>query len=195
MKKALSLVLSLILAAGCLCFSASAGAAATWYVKTGNGGALNVRRLDTGAAIGSLPYGAEVSVESFSGEWAQIVYGSWGSAKVYAAYLVPTDPGKYVRPDSAASADGSLSATTVNGLNRQYTAMKFCTPYSVYVRPDTKTGTARLRWAPSRNAALMAQLPLGYELSVLASNASWMMVQDPVTGQVGYIAAKYTAVR
>ena len=66
--------------------------------------------------------------------------------------------------------------------------------YAVIVIPDTRTGTARLRWAPSKFSTLIAQLPSNYELNVIAANSNWLMVEDPTSGKIGYIATKYTAV-
>ncbi len=37
------------------------------------------------------------------------------------------------------------------------------------------------------------QLPANYELTVLAANSNWLMVQDPVSGKIGYIASKFAA--
>ena len=38
------------------------------------------------------------------------------------------------------------------------------------------------------------QLPANYELNVLAANSNWLMVEDPGSGKIGFIAAKYTAI-
>ena len=200
MKKSLSLILALVMVLGTLCVLGSAGAdVETWYVKTGDGKTLNVRDVETGKAIGSLPYGAPVSVEFFGqGNWAYILYGS-GEAKVKGNYLVPSDPGKFIGPvneQGTVLVDSALGSETVEGMNKQYTALKYVSsPYSVVVVPDTKTGTARLRWGPSKHTTLIAQLPAGYELNVLASSRNWLMVEDPGTGKIGYIAVKYTAAK
>ena len=95
MKKTVSLVLALVIAAGCLCMASPALAAIqTMYVKTGNGKTLNVRDIATNEVIGRLDYGASVGVEQISGGWAFIVWGSVGSAKVMSKFLVSKDPGR-----------------------------------------------------------------------------------------------------
>ncbi len=198
MKKTLSLILVLAIAAGCLCALVTANAETeTWYVKTANGKDLNVRDIVTEEKIGQLPYGAAVEVEFFNqSHWAIILWKD-GEAKVKEEFLVKKYPGKYNGPTNEQGnvlTDSVLGSETVEGLNKQYAALKYVEEaYTVKVVPDTRTGTARLRWAPSKNANLVAQLPANYELTVLAASSNWLMVQDPASGKIGFIAAKYTA--
>ena len=196
MKKSLSLILALVIAAGCLSILTTASAdIETWHVKTGDGGTLNVRDIETGESIGSLPYGARVAVQWFRDGWAIIVWGSRGDAKVMSKYLVNYDPGKYVGPTDGSGnvlSDSALGSETVKGLNKQYSMLSYVTPYTVKVVPDTRTGTARFRWAPSKHSTLISQLPANYELSVIAASSNWLMVQDPGSGKIGYIATKFT---
>ena len=200
MKKTLSFVLALMLTVGILCPLVSASAdIENWYVKTANGKGLNVRDLTTGEKIGVVPYGGTVGVEFLNKDgWAIIVWGSVGEAKVRQEYLVKKNPGKYVGPTDGQGnvlTDTVLGSQTVEGLNKQYAALRYVDSYSVVVVPDTRTGTARFRWAPSKNSTLIAQLPANYELTVLAASSNWIMAQDPTSGKIGYIAAKYTAAK
>ena len=198
MKKTLTLILALVIAAGCLCVFGSASAdTETWYVKTGNGKGLNVRDIETGEKIDVLPYGAKVRVEWFRDQWAIILYEKdpTRGAKVDKSFLVKKNPGKYKGPtDDKGNVleDSALGSETVEGLNKQYSTLRYVTAYTVTVVPDTRTGTARLRWAPTKNSTMIAQLPAGYELTVLAENSNWLMVQEPATNRIGFIAAKYT---
>ncbi len=193
MKKAVSFVLALALLLGCLSTAALAGGIETWYVKTGNGRTLNVRDITTGQVIGSLPYRGTCGVTEWHGQWAYIVWGGIGDAKVMAKFLVREDPGPFKgNTEPTVFTDSALGSTTVDGLNKQYSSMQSVTPYSVYVNPDTKSGTARMRWAPSKNSTLLALLPANYELKVLAANQNWLMVQDPATQKIGFIAVKFT---
>lgn len=200
MKKTLSFVLALMLTVGILCPLVSASAdIENWYVKTANGKGLNVRDLTTGEKIGVVPYGGTVGVEFFNKDgWAIIIWGSVGEAKVRQEYLVKKNPGKYVGPTDGQGnvlTDTVLGSQTVEGLNKQYAALRYVDSYTVVVVPDTRTGTARFRWAPSKNSTLIAQLPANYELTVLAASSNWIMAQDPTSGKIGYIAAKYTAAK
>lgn len=198
MKKNLSFLLALLLTIGILCPLVSANAEIeTWYVKTGNGKGLNVRDLNTGEKIGILPYGAQVGVEFFNRDgWAIIVWGSIGEAKVRMEYLVKSNPGKYVGPTDEHGnvlTDTVLGSQTVEGLNKQFSALRYVDSYTVIIVPDTRTGTARFRWAPSKHSTLIAQLPANYELTVLAASSNWIMAKDPGSGKIGFIAKQYTA--
>ena len=195
MKKILSLVMVLTLLVGSLWTVTASADIETWYVKTGNGGGVNVRNVETGEKLTSLPYGSEVHVEYFVGDWAIIVWGSLGSAKVKRMYLSRQYPGKYNGPTNKTGSvltDSALGSQTVEGLNKQYSRLKYVAGYSVRVVPDTRTGTARLRWAPSKHSKLIAQLPANYTLQVIAESSNWLMVQDPTSAKIGYIATKYT---
>ena len=196
MKKTLSLILALSLMLGCLCIVSASADIETWYVKTGNGKTLNVRNIQTGEAIGKLPYGAQVGVEYFEGEWAIIVWGgAYGEAKVMSSFLVNYKPEPFPGPmDQQGNilSDSALGSETVEGLNKQFTSMKYVESYTVSVVPDTRTGTARLRWAPSKNSTLVSLVPAGYQLTVLAANSNWLMVEDPGTQKIAFIATKYT---
>jgi len=200
MKKSVALILALVLAVGILSTVMPASAAYTrMWVKTPNGKSLNVRDSNN-QIIGRMAYGTEVIVTDEEDDWAIIMYGSMGDGWVKEKFLVDYNPGKYHGDgDSSGSktsglTDSTLGAQTVNGLNTQYQSLVYVsTPYTVKVVPDTKTGTARLRWAPSKFSTLIAYVPANYQLTVLASNKDWLMVRDESNGKIGYIAAKYTA--
>ena len=213
MKKPIALLLALTALLGCLCAFTAASADEVWYVKTNDGKGLHVRDYYTGEVVMTLPYGTAVNVSYFERKWAVVENSSMGKTKLWGEYLVGYNPGKYSkgadadagtaggksgkssRKSSGGSvlSDSALGATTVDGLNRQYNTMsKVAAPYTVSVVPDTRTGTARLRWAPSKNATLVEQLPRGYELTVIAASSNWLMVRDETNGKIGYIAAKFT---
>ena len=196
MKKTVSLVLALVIAAGCFCMASPALAAIqTMYVKTGNGKTLNVRDIATNEVIGRLDYGASVGGEQISGGWAFIVWGSVGSAKVMSKFLVSKDPGKYVgptAPDGTTLQDSALGSETVEGMNKQYSIMKYVQSYTVITVPANRTGTVNLRWGPSKNTNLVMKAPADYELTVLAESRNWLMCSDPATGRICYVARKFT---
>ena len=198
MKKAASLLLALIIAAGCLCMAGTASAGIqTWYVKTGNGKTLNVRDVYSGEVIGRLNYGDPVGVERFDSTWAYIVYGSVGTAKVMRKFLVNSAPRRYVptNPEGQTLTDSALGSTTVEGMNKQYSALKYVTPYTVVTVPTTRTGTVNLRWGPSKNTNLVMKAPADYELTVLAESGNWLLCSDPATDRICYVARKYTNAR
>jgi len=199
MKRIMSLVLALAIAMGCLCaFGAASGEIETWYVKTGDGKTLNVRDVYSGEVIGRLNYGTSVAVDQFIGDWAIILYGSYGDAKVMKKFLVRNDPGKYVPSgeDGTVLHDSDLGSQTVDGMNKQYKLMVYVAePYTVLCVPTTRTGTVNLRWGPSKNTNLVAKVPADYELTVLAESKNWLLVNDPLTGKISYVARKFTNAR
>ena len=218
MKKALSVALVLMVVLSCLSVVSVAGAEKkTMWVKTENGNGIRAR---TGpgynyVVVGTIPYGQKLEVYGYSGDWAILSY-KWNTSTSSKAdtfvprkYLVFYDPGKYkgsassdhTVPDPGKSVDidgptiltdSPLGSETVEGLNAQYRDFDYVkTPYTMLVVPDTRTGTARLRWAPSKHSTLVAQLPANYALTVLATGSSWAMVRDPGTDKIGFIAIKF----
>lgn len=196
MKKMMSLVIALVIAAGCVCVIGTASAyIETMYVKTGNGKTLNVRDINTNEVIGRLAYGSEVGVSDYSGDWAIIVWGSYGDAKVMKKYLTSKDPGKFEGPtneDGTVLQDSALGSETVEGMNKQYGALKYVDSYTVITVPANRTGTVNLRWGPSKNTNLVMKAPADYELTVMAESKNWLMCSDPATGKICYVARKYT---
>ena len=195
MKRFNSLLLALVLFMGCFCIAEQSSAAEIkiMYVKTGNGKTLNVRDIETNKVIARLDYGASVSVESFHGDWAYIIWGSYGDAKVMRKFLVSKKPGKYVpSKDGTELVDTPLSSETVAGMNKQYRILKYVEEYTVITVPTTRTGTVNLRWGPSSNTNLVAKVPADYELTVMAESANWLLCTDPHTGNICYVARKFT---
>ncbi len=176
-----------------------AGAISTMYVYTENGGGLRVRATPSanGEVLSKLPYGSEVGVESISGGWAQIVFGSVGSAYVMSRYLVNYKPAaKPVAPTKKTGNSGNkttAAASGISALNAEFKTGVKVNPYMVIARPARASGWVNLRWAPSMDAELIATCPQGKQLTVLAELKNWYQVQDPVTGMIGFISRKYTS--
>jgi len=195
MKRFTSLSLALVLLLGCLCAVVPASAATKskypveMYVKTGNGKTLNVRDIETNKVIARLDYGSKVMVESIKGDWAYLIWGSLGSAKVMKKFLVSKKPPKYEAPEYH---DSPLSSETVNGMNTQYALMKYVESYTVITVPATRTSTVNLRWGPSSNTKLVQKVPADYELTVLAESSNWLLCSDPKTNAIVYVARKFT---
>ena len=204
MKKCIALVLTVLLILSCLSVLSTASGLARerLWVKTPNGKTVNVR--DSGGnVIGHLPYGTAVVMYDEEDYWAICECPGIPEGWIMETFLVDYNPGKYQGDSGSSGAgktsekksvtDSALGAQTVEGMNNQYKAFTYAaTPYTVVVVPDTKTGTARLRWGPSKFSTLVTYLEAGHELTVLASNKSWLMVRDEQTGKIGYIAVKYT---
>ena len=206
MKKTVAFVLVLILAMSCLSMFSAASADQTLWVKTPNGKTVNGRDRNS-EVITRLPYGTKVTMYDEEDYWAICRGPGFSEGWIMETFLVDYNPGKYQGADAGTSgsksgtsqkkttvSDSALGSQTVDGLNSQYKTFTYlATPYTVKVVPDTKTGTARLRWGPSKFATLVTYLESGHQLTVLASNKSWLMVRDDASGKIGYIAVKYTA--
>ena len=177
----------------------------TMYVYTENGGTLNVRsseRIENNV-IGTLPYGAEVTVRSSYNGWSQILY-PWINtvsggyrvdyAYVQSRYLISVRPSPY--PPTPAPAPAPVpSGSTISSLNVEFRTARKVVPFTVISRPSRATGWVNLRWAPSVEAERIATCPQGKELTVLAELSDWYQVQDPVTGIIGFISRQYVSVK
>ena len=197
MKKTLSLVLVLMIAAGCLGIIGAACADAyddAWYVKTGNGKTLNARDVNTGEVVGRFNYGEALWIYYQEGEWSIVGNERYDHVKVMTKFLSRTNPGKYVPQNAEGQtlSDSALGSETVEGMNKQYNALKYVDRYTVITVPTTRTGTVNLRWGPSKNTSLVMKAPADYELQVLAESRNWLMCEDAATGKIVYVARKYT---
>lgn len=203
MKKTVAFVLVLILMMSCLSMFSAASADQSLWVKTPNGKTVNVRNRDNEVIL-RIPYGTKVTMYDEEDYWAICRGPGFSEGWIMEKFLVDYNPGKYEGGSGSGSAepakktttlsDSALGSQTVEGMNSQYKTFTYApASYTVKVVPDTKTGTARLRWGPSKFAALVTYLESGHELTVLASNNSWLMVRDEASGKIGYIATKYTA--
>ena len=177
----------------------------TMYVYTENGGTLNVRsseRIENNV-IGTLPYGAQVTVRSSYNGWSQILY-PWINtvsggyrvdyAYVQSRYLISVRPAPY--PPTPAPAPAPVpSGSTISSLNVEFRTARKVVPFTVISRPSRATGWVNLRWAPSVEAERIATCPQGKELTVLAELSDWYQVQDPVTGMIGFISRQYVSVK
>ena len=64
-------------------------------------------------------------------------------------------------------------------------------PYKVAVQPTRVSGWTALRWAPSKNAPIMATYSAKQELMVLKETDNWLLVANEKTGDIGYINKAY----
>ena len=154
------------------------------YVYTSNGGSLNMRSSPVSHAdnkIQSIPYGAEVLVESYvnNNTWAYVSYNNI-AGYVMARYLVTEMPAK-TKAEPAQSADAPT--VSFKGFARA--------SYDVLVRAHTPGGYVNLRWAPSMDLAVQEKVSDGAVLHVIAQNGSWAQVEDPSTGAVGFMPRSF----
>ena len=177
-----------------------------YYVKTDNGGGLNVRESINGRVVGSLPYGSKIYVDAFSTpEWALILYRynkpDYGTdeyaAFVSTRYLTRTNPGPYNPGGSSSPSTTVTDADKVLAdLNAEFRSGKLVEQrFNVYARPSRASGWVNLRWAPSTEAERIGTCLQGKKLTVLAETKNWYQVYDPETGMVGFISKKFVSTR
>ena len=171
----------------------------TMYVYTENGGTLNVRsseRIENNV-IGTLPYGAKVTVRSSYNGWSQILY-PWVNtvsggyrvdyAYVQSRYLISVKPAPY--PPAPAPAPVP-SRSTISSLNVEFRTARKVVPFTVISRPSRATGWVNLRWAPSKSTEVMATYKQNEKLLVIQETNNWYQVEDQDTGNVGFISKQF----
>ena len=192
MRKFLALMLlaSLLTASVISTAAASAWGTSVMYVKTENGGPVNVRSAPFKGdnVIGSVKYGDSVLVDwSYAGNdgWFRVVWGSMGDGYIMARYLVDSKPGP-------SKSDEEKEAK--EKLDKELKSEKdVAEPFYIVSRPARASGWVNFRSGPSSTTARIRSLTDGTELLVQGETTNWYRAYDAQTGKVGYIFKKYTA--
>ena len=202
LKRILSLMLAAVLVLAVCVSAAFADEAADdneYYVYTENGRPLNVRSEPNGDIVGSLAYGTKVKVTSFiNANWAMITFqydngsgmGEW-PAYVNRRFLIPVEPDllkKLIEEEKE-----SMSGDPLTDINEEFRSAKVVEPYKVMARPARVTSWVNMRWIPSETGMIIAEYKATEELTVLKELDHYLMVQDPDTGDVGYIHKQFAA--
>ena len=200
MKKAISLVLSMMLLVLLASAALSESQGTDMYVYTKNGKVLKVRSSmstkDDSNVIGTLAYGQKVVTYggNFNG-WTLIDYGDgWGDAYVMYRFLSKTKPEPYnpsANPTQEPTGDPIKAASTVIQMNDLVASARYVTPYTVVVRPTRASGWVYMRWFPSRSAKEVATFNGYHELTVIAELKDWYQVSDPDSGRIGFVYKSY----
>ena len=182
MKRKICLLMIVLL---CLLLPACASAY-TMYVKTSNGGAVNVRLKPStdSESVAKLNYGSAVEVIQNEGAWSAVNWQGYSQpCYIQSRYLVSEYPSGKAKPASTGSTDkGATSIADVD-----FKSFKLVEPYDVYVQASHVGGYVNLRWAPSMDAAVAERVNDGSTLRVIAEGRSWYQVQDERTGYVGFM--------
>ena len=199
MKKLTAMML--VLVSLLMCFGAFAEdqlGTKTMYVFTENLGALNVRsepRIREGNVIGSLEYGAEVTVLVIpmpAADWTAIRYskGEEGVAFVMTRFLTATKPDM-----SKKEAEEKQRLSDLEELNRQIaTYQPLTTRLKLITVPPRTSGWMNFRKGPGVAAERIASFPDGRELTAVGETAKWYQVIDDATGRTGYVSKLYVNV-
>lgn len=150
------------------------------YVYTKNGGVLNLRKAPVTHAdnkILGIPYGSEVLVESYvnNNTWAYVSYNNQ-TGYVMTRYLVKEKPTSTPKQSGEETSETKVSYSGFEDAD-----------YNVLVRASTPGGYVNLRWGPSKSVAVHSKIYDGAVLHVIAENEKWAQVENPSTGEVGFM--------
>ncbi len=203
-KRLIALLTVLVLAAGLIPAALAeddtpSDSAGYYYVYTENGKGLNVRDNPGGNVVGSLKYGTRIYCYYRDGGngWALIdfYYNKPGYGyNTYAAFI----SSRYLRkskppakPSSGTSAASAASVDPEAEINAEFRSAKKVTPFTVTIRPSRASGWVNMRWAPSKNAEIMATYKQNDKLLVIKELTNWYQVEDQDTGDVGFISKQF----
>lgn len=207
MKKVLSLVLAALIVFACVpaVLAVEAGEFSnpmTMYVKTDDGGRLNVRsepKVSKANLLGRLDYGAKVTVLGrvvVNGDWVVISYskGEGGIAYVQWRYLSETKPGANPR-DKQKKEEEAQRKRDMAELNRQLASARALeTPLMLAVRASRVSGWVNFRVGPGVAASRITSLQDGYQLKAIGETDGWYQAIDLQTGKTGYVSKNYVTV-
>ena len=203
-KRILSLMLAAVLMLAVLLPAATAeetGGAEEYYIYTNNTGkTLNVRSEPNGDVVGSLEEGTKVQLISFvSDTWAMITFtydrpgsgvGEW-PAYVSRRYLINVDPAelkKLVEQEKE-----SYTGDPLTDMTAEFKSATAVQSYRVAIRPARASSWVPMRWVPCNVGPVINSYLASEELVVLQEMDHYLQVQDPDTGDVGYIHKMFAA--
>ena len=209
----LVLALALLLGTVSALASGSTEPVSIMYVYTENGKGLNVRSTPYVGdnIIAVAPYGSQIQVKRFlENGWVCIAWSRPEEAYVQSRYLQWTKPASrtYAQTPVVTAAPtavpyinnnnygnnsyADIYTDTLAVLNAEFRTARLVTPFVVAVRPARASGWVNMRWAPSKDAEVLATYRSGARLTVLAETQSWYQVADPDTEATGFIMKAYT---
>ena len=187
----LALAMMLVLAAFTSAFAEEVTEEKQYYVYTDNGNDLNVRDTPNGDIIGKVQYGQAVDVISFVNDyWAMISFGD-GQGYVASRYIVTVDP-EIIRKAIEEELD-SYTGDPMTDIDAEFASAVDVDDYKITARPAQVTSVVNMRWIPSETGRIIAKYKATEELVVLKELRYYLQVQDPDTGDVGYIHKKFAA--
>lgn len=183
MKRSLIALLVLILLLTAVC-SAAPAEGKIMYVKTANGGMLNMRTSPESGnnIITRIPYAGTVTVISeYDKNWSVIEYtGIANPGYVQTQFLTDKKPDSYT------------GETLQNGqVYKTFTGMTMDRWYAAKVQTFKGSKEVSLRWSPTSNGTVMRKIPVDQTVTVIAEGKDWYQVLDESTGMVGFMPSKY----
>ena len=193
LKKILALTLAVVIALACTAvFAEEVEEDTTYWVFTDNGKELNVRNAPGGDIIGKLKYGEKVTVVSFiNGEWAAINYKDSELGYVSTRFLIKADPEEVKRLIEEEQSE--ITGDPMTDINAEFASAVDVDDYKITARPARVTSLVYIRWIPSETGRIIIGYKATEQLIVLKELEHYLQVQDPDTGDVGYIHKKFAA--
>ena len=193
LKKILALTLAVVIALACTAvFAEEVEEDTTYWVFTDNGKELNVRNAPGGDIIGKLKYGEKVTVVSFiNGEWAAINYKDSELGYVSTRFLIKADPEEVKRLIEEEQSE--ITGDPMTDINAEFASAVDVDDYKITARPARVTSLVYMRWIPSETGRIIIGYKATEQLIVLKELEHYLQVQDPDTGDVGYIHKKFGA--
>ena len=193
LKKILALTLDVLIALACTAvFAEEVEEDTTYWVFTDNGKELNVRNAPGGDIIGKLKYGEKVTVVSFiNGEWAAINYKDSELGYVSTRFLIKADPEEVKRLIEEEQSE--ITGDPMTDINAEFASAVDVDDYKITARPARVTSLVYMRWIPSETGRIIIGYKATEQLIVLKELEHYLQVQDPDTGDVGYIHKKFAA--
>ena len=197
LKRILSMALAAVLALAMLTGAAFAEEVTeeesrTYYVYTENGKGLNVRSAPNGDIIGELNYGEEVKVYGIINDtWAMIHFMNDEPGYVNVRFLIDIKP-EELQKLMEEELD-NVTGDPMTDIEAEFASAVDVEDYKITARPARVTSVVNMRWIPSETGRIIAQYKATEELVVLKELKYYVQVQDPDTGDVGYIHKKFAA--
>ena len=188
---ALTLAVILALAAAGTAAFAEEAEENLYYVYTENGSKLNVRNMPNGEIVGELEPGEEVKIITMINDgWALIMFKD-EPAYVNRRYLIDVKPEELAK--KIAEEQEAFTGDPMTDIDAEFASAVDVEDYKITARPARVTSVVNMRWIPSETGRIIAQYKATEELIVLKELKYYLQVQDPDTGDVGYIHKKFAA--
>ena len=192
LKKILALTLAVVIALACTAvFAEEVEEDTTYWVFTDNGKELNVRNAPGGDIIGELKPGEQVAVVSFiNDEWAMITYRD-EPGYVSTRFLIKVDPEELKKVIEEEQSE--ITGDPMTDIDAEFASAVDVDDYKITARPARVTSLVYMRWIPSETGRIITGYKATEQLIVLKELDHYLQVQDPDTGDVGYIHKKFGA--
>ena len=192
LKKILALTLAVVIAlAYTAVFAEEVKEDNTYWVYTDNGKELNVRNAPGGDIIGELKSGEQVAVVSFiNDEWAVITYRD-EPGYVSTRFLIKVDPEELKKVIEEEQSE--ITGDPMTDIDAEFASAVDVDDYKITARPARVTSLVYMRWIPSETGRIIIGYKANEQLIVLKELDHYLQVQDPDTGDVGYIHKKFGA--